>query len=97
MEAARQACKKKRQKPGSDPRLLVNILGASKMSIQQAASKVRAAIKREKINPRGMVSVMNNDYVSELKVDLRFLPSEARDRIASVINEIDGDFVWDVM
>jgi hypothetical protein len=67
------------------------------MKIQQAAAQVRAAIKREKINPRGMVSVMNNDYVSELKVNLRCVYGESRDRIEAAMNGIDGDFVWDVM
>jgi hypothetical protein len=66
------------------------------MSIQQAASKMRAAIKREKINPSFRVSVMNNDYVSELKVDLRGIRGDSLERIEQVMNEIDGDFVWDV-
>ncbi len=67
------------------------------MSIQKAAAKVRAAIKRERINPRGMVSVMNNDYISELTVDLRWLSSDVRNNIEIVMDEIDGDFVWNVM
>ena len=67
------------------------------MTIQRAAAKVRSAIKRENINPRGMVSVMNNDYVSELRVDLRGVYGEQRDRIESTINDIQGDFCWDVL
>jgi hypothetical protein len=67
------------------------------MTIQQAADKVRAAMKREKINPRGLVSVRNADYFSEITVNLRFVESEARERIEDVINEIRGDFTWDVM
>jgi hypothetical protein len=39
---------------------------------------------------------MNNDYVSELKVDLRGIRGDSLERIEQVMNEIDGDFVWDV-
>ena len=38
------------------------------ITIQQAASKLRQAIKKLGYDPRGMVQVSNNDYQSILKI-----------------------------
>jgi hypothetical protein len=66
------------------------------MTIQQAAAKVRAALKREGIDPRGKVSVRNTDCYSELTVELRWIPQEARDRIGDVLDSLTGNFTVSV-
>jgi hypothetical protein len=68
------------------------------MTASQAAAKVRQAIKRTGNDPRGMVSVRNTDYTTEVIVQLRGVYGEQRNEIEEVIDSIDaeGRFSWDV-
>jgi hypothetical protein len=68
------------------------------MTINQAAAKVRAILKKHGVNPKGNVSVKNNDYISELHVDLRYLYGEQLDAIEAEIESIedDGNFCWEI-
>tara|TARA_R110000803_G_scaffold138568_1_gene205376 strand:+ start:21 stop:278 length:258 start_codon:yes stop_codon:yes gene_type:complete len=66
------------------------------LNTAQAASWVRNAIRRMGTNPKGMVSVMNNDFVSEVTVNLSGLTYDEAATVEELINDIDGSFSWNV-
>jgi len=67
------------------------------MTASQAASKVRNAIKKTGTNPKGLVSVRNTDFTTELEIDLRYLSEDDRDNVCLVIDEIEeSDFSFNV-
>ena len=68
------------------------------MKISQIAQKVRAILKKNGVDPKGKVSCLNNDYVSEITVNLGWVDDDTRDAIESAIGEYDqDDFTWNVM
>ena len=65
------------------------------MKISQIAQKVRAAMKRNGVNPNGRVICQQSDYHSEIEVDLRWIDDDARFEIEDVIEELSqDDFAW---
>jgi hypothetical protein len=66
------------------------------MTIQLAAGKVRSAIRKQGFDARRRVSVTNTFEVSEIRVDLKGIYGESREKIESTINGIRGAFTWDV-
>lgn len=68
------------------------------MNASQAAEKVRQAIKKAGFKPKGMVRVINNDYVTEIEVDLRGIYGESRILIEEAIRAIEynPNYSWNV-
>jgi hypothetical protein len=68
-------------------------------TIDKAAAKVRRALKKQKVDPRGRVWIRRTDYFCELCVDLEYLDADERWAVKEVIGQIDecGEFTWDVM
>ena len=69
------------------------------MKASQAAQLVRNAIRKTGVNPKGMVSVRNTDYTTEIEVNLRGLTEDQEYEVSAVINSI-GDsefFSWSCM
>jgi len=69
-----------------------------KSPMQQAADKVRQAIKKAGENPRGLVSAKSCDYFAEITVNLCYINYDARVAICEAIDQIDdhGMWSWDV-
>jgi len=62
------------------------------MKASQAAAKIRATIKKSGINPKGMVRVISNDYMTEIEVNLRGVYGEPREDIEDEINSLPYGF-----
>ncbi len=67
------------------------------MRAADAAKIVRTAIRQTGSNPKGMVRVRSNDYITELHIDIRSLRNAAACYVEEAIQRIpNGDFTWEV-
>ena len=67
------------------------------MKASLAAQRVRQIIRRTGNDPKGLVWINSNDYITELHVDLQYLPHDDVEKIEQGMRHIpDGNFTWEV-
>ena len=59
------------------------------MNAAAEAREIRKALKKIGIDPKGMVRVRSNDYITEIEIDARFMSEMEQDDLMMELNDLD--------